>query len=212
MCAVIGAALKSPTPEQLELVRNVFLESRIRGMHATGLSYVSNGKVVTLKEPVPSPEFTPLSDMEQFINEDGNLYLIGHCRYSTSDLRYNQPIQINDKVSIVHNGVISQELPENWKELYGYETETLNDTELINHTLEAGLNPLTEWADSSMAVIELHSDGMMFWYRNGKRPLYKTVLENGNIITSTKDIVKRAGITAEPYRVSYDGRDLQPVV
>lgn len=212
MCAVIGAALKSPTPEQLELVRNVFLESRIRGMHATGLSYVSNGKVVTLKEPVPSPEFTPLSDMEQFINEDGNLYLIGHCRYSTSDLRYNQPIQINEKVSIVHNGVISQELPENWKDLYGYETETHNDTELINHTLEAGLNPLTEWADSSMAVIELHSDGMMIWYRNGKRPLYKTVLENGNIITSTKDIVKRAGITTEPYRVSYDGRDLQPVV
>jgi glutamine phosphoribosylpyrophosphate amidotransferase len=212
MCAVIGAALKSPTPEQLELVRNVFLESRIRGMHATGLSYVSNGKVVTLKEPVPSPEFTPLSDMEQFINEDGNLYLIGHCRYSTSDLRYNQPIQINDKVSIVHNGVISQELPENWKDLYGYETETHNDTELINHTLEAGLNPLTEWADSSMAVIELHSDGMMVWYRNGKRPLYKTVLKNGNIITSTKDIVKRAGITTEPHRVSYDGRDLQPVV
>ncbi len=212
MCAVIGAALKSPTPEQLELVRNVFLESRIRGMHATGLSYVSNGKVVTLKEPVPSPEFTPLSDMEQFINEDGNLYLIGHCRYSTSDLRYNQPIQINDKVSIVHNGVISQELPENWKDLYGYETETHNDTELINHTLDAGLNPLTEWADSSMAVIELHSDGMMFWYRNGKRPLYKTVLKNGNIITSTKDIVKRAGITTEPHRVSYDGRDLQPVV
>jgi glutamine phosphoribosylpyrophosphate amidotransferase len=150
--------------------------------------------------------------MEQFINEDGNLYLIGHCRYSTSDLRYNQPIQINDKVSIVHNGVISQELPENWKDLYGYETETHNDTELINHTLEAGLNPLTEWADSSMAVIELHSDGMMVWYRNGKRPLYKTVLKNGNIITSTKDIVKRAGITTEPHRVSYDGRDLQPVV
>jgi glutamine phosphoribosylpyrophosphate amidotransferase len=212
MCAVIGAALKSPTPEQLELVRNVFLESRIRGMHATGLSYVSNGKVVTLKEPVPSPEFTPLSDMEQFINEDGNLYLIGHCRYSTSDLRYNQPIQINDKVSIVHNGVISQELPENWKDLYGYETETHNDTELINHTLEAGLNPLTEWADSSMAVIELHSDGMMVWYRNGKRPLYKTVLKNGNIITSTKDIVKRAGIRIEPNRVSYAGRDLQPVI
>lgn len=212
MCAVIGAALKSPTPEQLELVRNVFLESRIRGMHATGLSYVSNGKVVTLKEPVPSNEFTPLSDMEQFINEDGNLYLIGHCRYSTSDLRYNQPMQINDKVSIVHNGVISQELPENWKELYGYTTETQNDSELINHTLDAGLNPLTEWADSSMAIIELHSDGLMNWYRNGKRPLYKTTLDNGFIITSTKDIVKRAGIRIEPNRVSYAGRDLQPVI
>ena len=212
MCAVIGALLRSPTTDQLDNVRNVFLESRIRGMHATGLSYVKNGKVVTLKEAVPASVFSPLSNMEQLLNEDGNLYLIGHCRYSTSDLRYNQPMQINDKVSIVHNGVISQELPENWKELYGYTTETQNDSELINHTLDAGLNPLTEWADSSMAIIELHSDGLMNWYRNGKRPLYKTTLDNGFIITSTKDIVKRAGITIEPNRVSYAGRDLQPVI
>ena len=212
MCAVIGALLRSPTTDQLDNVRNVFLESRIRGMHATGLSYVKNGKVVTLKEAVPASVFSPLSNMEQLLNEDGNLYLIGHCRYSTSDLRYNQPMQINDKVSIVHNGVISQELPENWKELYGYTTETQNDSELINHTLDAGLNPLIEWADSSMAIIELHSDGLMNWYRNGKRPLYKTTLDNGFIITSTKDIVKRAGITIEPNRVSYAGRDLQPVI
>ena len=212
MCAVIGAVLKSPTSEQLELVRNVFLESRIRGMHATGLSYVNNGKVVTLKEAVPASVFSPLSNMEQLLNEDGNLYLIGHCRYSTSDLNYNQPMQINDKVSIVHNGVISQELPENWEELYGYKTETKNDSELINHTLEAGLNPMNEWEDSSMAVIELHSDGLLVWYRNGKRPLYKTTLDNGYIITSTKDIAKRAGITIQPSRVSYAGRDLQPVI
>jgi len=212
MCAVIGALLKSPTSEQLDLVRNVFLESRIRGMHATGLSYAKNGKVVTLKEPVPAPDFSPLSNLEQMVNEDGNLYLIGHCRYSTSDLRYNQPIQINDKVSVVHNGVISQELPENWEKLYGYTTETHNDTELINHTLDAGLNPLNEWTDSSMAVIELHSDGFMTWYRNGKRPLYKTTLENGYIITSTKDIAKRAGITTESERVECAGRDLQPVI
>jgi len=212
MCAVIGALLRSPTTDQLDNVRNVFLESRIRGMHATGLSYVKNGKVVTLKEAVPASVFSPLSNMEQLLNEDGNLYLIGHCRYSTSDLRYNQPMQINDKVSIVHNGVISQELPENWKELYGYTTETQNDSELINHTLDAGLNPLIEWADSSMAIIELHSDGLMNWYRNGKRPLYKTTLDNGFIITSTKDIVKRAGIRIEPNRVSYAGRDLQPVI
>lgn len=212
MCAVIGAALKSPTTEQLELVRNVFLESRIRGMHATGLSYAKDGKVVTLKEAVPAPDFSPLSNMEQMLDEDGNLNLIGHCRYSTSDLRYNQPIQINDKFSVVHNGVITQELPENWQKLYGFETETHNDTELINHTLAAGLNPLTQWADSSMSVIELYADGLLVWYRNGKRPLYKTDLPNGYIITSTKDIVKRAGISIRPERVNCEGRDLQPVI
>ena len=210
MCAVIGAAIKTPTSEQLELVRNVFLESRIRGMHATGLSYANKGKVVTIKEPVPSPEFTPLSDMEQFLDDSGNLHLIGHCRYSTSDLHYNQPIQINDDVAVVHNGVITQELPENWETLYGYKTETHNDTELINHTLEAGLNPAVEWEHSSLSVIELHSDGMLVWYRNGKRPLYRFSLHNGYIITSTKDIARRAGITSEPERVDCNGWDLQP--
>ena len=137
MCAVIGARLNSPTSNDLDLVRNVFLESRIRGLHATGLSYVKNGKVATLIEAAPAPDFSPLSKMEQLLNEDGNLYLIGHCRYSTSDLRFNQPIQTSDNLSLVHNGVVTQELPENWEKMYGYHTETQNDTELLNRTIEA---------------------------------------------------------------------------
>ena len=212
MCAVIGARLNSPTSNDLDLVRNVFLESRIRGLHATGLSYVKNGKVATLIEATPAPDFSPLSKMEQLLNEDGNLYLIGHCRYSTSDLRFNQPIQTNPDLSIVHNGVVSQELPENWEKLYGYKTETQNDTELLNRTIEAGLDPMDVWSESSLSVIELRSNKSLTVYRNGKRPLYKTFMENGYIITSTKDIAKRAGISNEPIRVDYDGWDLQPII
>lgn len=214
MCAVIGARLTSPSSFDLELVRNVFLESRIRGLHATGLSYVKNGKVATLIEAVPAPDFSPLSKMEQLLNEDGNLYLIGHCRYSTSDLRFNQPIQTSDDLSIVHNGVVTQELPENWDRLYGYETTTQNDTELLNRTIEAGYHPLEIWRDSSLSVIELTSDKKITLYRNGKRPLYKTTVDNGYIITSTKDIAKRAGIINESIRVEStgSGRDLQPVI
>ena len=212
MCAVIGARLTSPTSQDLDLVRNVFLESRIRGLHATGLSYVKNGKVATLIEAVPAPDFSPLSKMEQLLNEDGNLYLIGHCRYSTSDLRFNQPIQTNPDLSIVHNGVVSQELPENWEKLYGYKTETQNDTELLNRTIEAGFDPMDVWSESSLSVIELRSNKSLTVYRNGKRPLYKTFMENGYIITSTKDIAKRAGISNEPIRVDYDGWDLQPII
>ncbi len=212
MCAVIGARLTSPTSQDLDLVRNVFLESRIRGLHATGLSYVKNGKVATLIEATPAPDFSPLSKMEQLLNEDGNLYLIGHCRYSTSDLRFNQPIQTNPDLSIVHNGVVSQELPENWEKLYGYKTETQNDTELLNRTIEAGFDPMDVWSESSLSVIELRSNKSLTVYRNGKRPLYKTFMENGYIITSTKDIAKRAGISNEPIRVDYDGWDLQPII
>lgn len=193
MCAIVGAVIAKPTTEDLLMLHRVFLESKIRGMHATGISYVKDNKVITEKLPVPADEF-PFKFAE-YVNEDGNLYIIGHCRYSTSDLEYNQPIANDDK-SIVHNGVITQELPENWKSIYGYDCVTKNDSELVLHSSD----PLIEFSHMSMGVCELKTDKTMKVYRNGKRPLYLSATSNGCIITSTKDIAKRAnvkGITEE---------------
>lgn len=195
MCSVIGAIIKEPRAEDFSMLHRVFLESKIRGMHATGISYVKNGKIITDKRPVPADQFP--FDFPSYVNEDGNLYLIGHCRYSTSDLEYNQPIA-NENLSVVHNGVITQELPEKWKELYGYDCETKNDTELILHTAEDCISPLLRWKDSSLAVIELHVDKVIRFYRNGKRPLYLTSISNGCIITSTSDVPKRANVLGIP--------------
>ena len=177
------------------MLHRVFLESKIRGMHATGISYVKHGKIITDKRPVPADEFP--FNFPSYVNEDGSLYMIGHCRYSTSDLEFNQPIA-NENLSVVHNGVITQELPEKWKELYGYDCETKNDTELILHTAEDCISPLIRWKDSSLAVIELHVDKVIRFYRNGKRPLYLTSISNGCIITSTADVPKRAEVPGFP--------------
>ena len=193
MCAIVGAVIAHPTKEDLLMLHRVFLESKIRGMHATGISYVKDNKVITEKLPVPADEF-PFKFAE-YVNEDGNLYIIGHCRYSTSDLEYNQPIG-NDNKSIVHNGVITQELPENWKSIYGYDCVTKNDSELVLHSSD----PLKEFSHMSMGVCELKANKTMKVYRNGKRPLYLSATSNGCIITSTRDIAKRAevrGITEE---------------
>lgn len=198
MCSVIGAIIKEPRAEDFLMLQRVFLESKIRGMHATGISYVKNGKIITDKRPVPADEFP--FNFAEYVNEDGSLYLVGHCRYSTSDLEYNQPIA-NDNLSVVHNGVITQELPEKWKELYGYDCETKNDTELILHTAEDCISPLLRWKDSSLAVIELHVDKVIRFYRNGKRPLYLTSISNGCIITSTSDVPKRAEVPGLPVNV-----------
>jgi len=195
MCAVIGAIIKEPRAEDFLMLHRVFLESKIRGMHATGISYVKHGKIITEKRPVPADEFP--FNFPSYVNEDGSLYLIGHCRYSTSDLEFNQPIA-NENLSVVHNGVITQELPENWKELYGYDCETKNDTELILHTAEDCISPLVRWKDSSLAVVELHVDKVIRFYRNGKRPLYLTSISNGCIITSTADVIKRAFVPGFP--------------
>ena len=206
MCAIIGAVIKSPTKDDLEILRRVFHESKIRGLHATGMSFLPSwsNKIETIKEGIPADEFVDKhlhnDNLDRLVNKDGNLYLIGHCRYSTSDLKYNQPIA-NENLSVVHNGVITQELPEKWKELYGYDCETKNDTELILHTAEDCISPLLRWKDSSLAVVELHVDKVIRFYRNGKRPLYLTTISNGCIITSTSDVPKRANVPGLPVNV-----------
>ena len=209
MCGVIGTILKSPSNNELNLIRKIFHESKIRGMHATGLSYVKNEELITVKESVSADKFEFLDNLEDCINEDGNLYLIGHCRYSTSDLEYNQPIS-NGNLSVVHNGVVTQELFDNWKLLYGYECSTKNDSELLLHTTEDDNNVFEVWKDSSMGVCTLNVDKTLTFYRNGKRPLYFSETDTVLIVASTKDILHRSGlpsvIEAEPF-VAYGMSD-----
>lgn len=199
MCAVIGTVLKSPSLKDWEALKRVFVESKIRGLHATGISFLPHWskKIVTIKEAMPADKFVELhmhnDNFKSFLNEDGNLYLVGHCRYSTSDLQYNQPIS-NEDTSVVHNGVLTQEPHEKWEELYGYKCDGKNDTELLLHTIEAGKSALEEWKDSSLAVCVLGRDKTLTTFRNGKRPLYLTTMTNGSIITSTADIATRAGL------------------
>ena len=193
MCAVIGAYIESPSSLDLATLADVFRESSIRGLHATGISWVKGDRIHTYISKTPATEFLNYFDLAKTINEDGNLYMIGHCRYSTSDLEFNQPLY-NDNFSIVHNGVVSQEMPEDWQRLYGYNCVTRNDSELILHTLEAKKSPLVEFANASMAVVELYKEKKIRFYRNGKRPIYFTSLPNGGIITSTKDIAIRSDL------------------
>lgn len=207
MCAVIGAVIQQPTRDDFDMIKRVFHESRIRGLHATGISFLpkwSSG-IENIVEPIPADKFIEKflhnDNLADMVADDGNLYLIGHCRYSTSDLEYNQPIW-NNYMSVAHNGVITQELPENWESLYGYKCQGKNDTELLLHTFAAGKSPLVEWKDSSLAVCVLDKNRTLTAFRNGKRPLYLTNTHNGCIITSTADVIKRAGIAEEPFLIN----------
>ena len=209
MCAVIGVLIKNPSIKDFELIKSIIFESKIRGLHATGISFLPHwsNKVETIKEAISADIFIEKylgSDkLPQFINADGNLYMVGHCRYSTSDLEFNQPIA-NDNLSVVHNGVITQELPHLWQELYGYSCETKNDTELLLHTIENNNSPLRDWVNSSMAVCLLTKQKELKVFRNGKRPLYLTELPNGFLITSTKDIVKRVNSNFNSKKIEYN--------
>jgi glutamine phosphoribosylpyrophosphate amidotransferase len=175
----------------------------IRGKHATGISFLPwwSADIVTISDSISADKFVDIhltdDKLSDLVNADGNLYLIGHCRYSTSDLLYNQPIS-NETTSIAHNGVITQEDPSQWESNYGYTCATRNDSELVLHSL----SPLEEFQDASMAVCELGKDTKSItYYRNGKRPLYFTSIENGSIITSTRDIPRRANLKGETVEV-----------
>ena len=189
MCGVIGASFTDVGAYEIELVENLILESRIRGRHATGVSYVKGGVVYTIKEHLPADEFLNKYAASDFIDDDGSLTMIGHTRYSTSSLEYNQPI--GDKtLAIVHNGVISQEPKSQWP----YECETDNDSELIYQCLLAGEHPLKQFPKSSQAVVVLSQDKKIAAWRNGERPLHYSRIGHGIVFTSTSDIAQRAGI------------------
>lgn len=187
MCGVIGVWLSSSGYDDVQLVDRVFRESMIRGKHATGVSYIRDNQIHTIKEGIPCDKFLERYPVSSMVNEDGGIYLIGHIRYSTSDLRYNQPFS-NGEQSIVHNGVISQEDMASWK----YPTETANDSELILKSIEAGENPLTDFNPASMAVCVINKDKQITAFRNESRPLWFSRRNNGVVFASTKNILERS--------------------
>jgi len=186
MCGVIGVYLTDVTKEDIALVERIFRETMIRGKHATGVTYSTADGLKTIKEPIPVTEFLEKYSIEDFVFDD-TLKLIGHIRYSTSDLRYNQPFQ-GDGISIAHNGVISQD-PDIWE----YKTRTLNDSELILRCIEAGDHPLEVYKDRSMSVVSIEED-RLHAFRNHERPLWRAERWNGCIFASTQDILARAGV------------------
>ena len=215
MCGVIGIQMEGVDDRDIELVRQVFLKSMIRGKHATGVTYFNGENLVTIKEPIPADEFIAKHDPAEWVYTHDMadvpcLALIGHIRYSTSDLRYNQPFQgiVVDEhfgampTAIAHNGVLSQESTSTWE----YDTQTANDSEMILRCLESGEHPLEKFADRSMAVTSIQvlnraetnrPFAMVHGFRNHERPLWR-MNHKGLIFASTKDILIRSNVVFDP--------------
>ena len=193
MCGIVGVSLDFIEPRQIELVKKVLLESQIRGLHASGITWSDDNKLHSRIAPVPMSEL--LHDnpslLEKTLTEGHHMRMIAHVRYSTSDLEFNQPI-IDEDLAIVHNGVITQSPSYGWESEFSLKISTKNDSELILRTLQNNEDPIDKFPDASIAYISLDKTGDIFYARNGKRPLYVTPFRNGYILTSTKDIMLRA--------------------
>lgn len=194
MCAIVGFLSPKPTVEAINTLRKVFIESKIRGMHAYGFTSNQNKLLHTYK----SNQLRPVLEAIQMPNA-----LIGHCRYSTSgdylDMKNNQPLQYESE-HLVFNGVIDMRTKAEMEQAYKIQMSCENDGEIMLQTSDR-LSFLK--TNISFAGLFLTTDFMTVM-RNTNRPAYMGFKHESIYIASTADILKRAWIAnpveIEPYK------------
>lgn len=194
MCGIVAS--HNPNGVNMIVFRRLMMEAMIRGQHATGISYVDGDQVVTIKNPVKASLFE--------LPTIKTTAIIGHCRYSTSDLEYNQPIAEQD-FAIAHNGVVTQLPPDDWEEAFGFRCTGRNDTELLLRAFEHDVHPLEAFPRASIAAafITIDRNGPeLNFFRNGQRPLWYSYEDEEEecFVASTRDIFLRAKVEHGPQR------------
>lgn len=193
MCGIIGYCNKKTTDTDLDILKRVMVESRIRGKHASGVAWFDGNRIQSIIKPIPIDILADEVDFNKLLYNSTEISFIAHSRYCTSSIEFNQPI-VSDKLAIVHNGVISQEPWETWEKTYGYKCVGKNDSELILRAIESGDNPIDKFPDASIASVVLDNSGNIEYFRNSRRPMWVGTIGGGVIIASTYDILKRAGV------------------
>ena len=187
MCAIIGFISKNPNAEAILTLKRLFIESKIRGMHAYGYAAIE-GK----------PQVQKSNQLKPLLDSIGKpTALIGHCRYSTSgdylDMKNNQPIQYKDEF-LAFNGVIDMRTKPEMEKAYGITMSCDNDGEIILQDQER-LDFINK--NITFAGIFLNNKEMTFM-RNLSRPAYIAHKHDAIYIGSTADIMKRAMLNPEP--------------
>lgn len=194
MCGVIGFSSDKVTQTDLNTLKNVLIESRIRGMHASGVAWYDGHTIRSKSQPIPIDKFLEGFQLREMVYSGQRIAMISHTRYSTSDLAYNQPL-LGGQLALAHNGVISQADPATWKATYGYDCKTRNDSELLLKALKAGDDPFKKFPGASIAAVTVDNQGYVQCIRNGLRPLWKGRIGHGVVYGSTLAILQRAGVT-----------------
>lgn len=192
MCGVIGFCSDKVSFDDLKTLKRILIASQIRGKHASGFAWYDGSKIQVSSYALPMEEALKQFSLKQCIYNH-SIAFIAHTRYSTSSIKFHQPILI-DNTAIVHNGVISQSSPKNWRALYGYSCETENDSELLLRCILQGDNPKKQFPEASIAALILTPDGEIKPMRNAKRPLWRGQLGSGIVYASTWHILSEAGV------------------
>jgi len=200
VCGIIGIYTEDYNEQVSRLLYQLAMESSIRGLHAFGWAYYSSNKIITNKQ-FGLPELVDLREIDK-----QHLKLIYHNRYSTSGdwkmMGNNQPITINNDISVAMNGVITMAPPEEWAKKYELEFSTENDTEIFARFLEIGGDPeeFVAHMKGSFAAVFLWK-GKLWALRNNRRPLHWFEHKNSVFVVSTQNIINRSVYGVKSYIV-----------
>lgn len=190
MCGVLY--FKGDGSKHKELIVNLLQQSRIRGLHAFGVSLRS-----TPKESFQTIRTFSLPEAEQYILDNQFCELIGHCRYDTSGdwrvLENNQPIAIGHSI-LAFNGVVRMSTREEYQQEFGREYTTENDGEIVLRMIaekDGRLLSLLEQNRVTFAGVA-YVNGKAMALRNERRPLWRGLMLDTEFVISTVDIFKRS--------------------
>ena len=141
MCGVFGFInqKESNEPQKTwDLIEKLFLLSEARGKESSGLALESMDHSYIIKRPLPARKLLQSKEFKALKKQIGNsitqagLRLVAHSRLVTNGPQFNnknnQPY-FDDNVSIVHNGIITND--KDLFEMYELSRETELDTELF---------------------------------------------------------------------------------
>jgi glutamine phosphoribosylpyrophosphate amidotransferase len=217
MCGVIGYYTNNPSKEHVHNMQRLFLESKIRGLHAAGFAYSNllKDSGYTVQRFLSIDE--TLISLKELANS-GHIPngMIGHTRYSTSGdfhkLENNQPLSVTlegdfhidgvrkkstQQTVLAFNGVISMASKEEMEISISSKMQTDNDGELFLRRLfvngEYPHDIIKHTGSFAGAWFDSPSSEIIL-LRNRHRPLYTYLSEDGGTLywASTKDIFRRA--------------------
>ncbi len=203
MCGVLGYHSFKATFEDYKKFMRLFEESSIRGLHAFGAS-MGNGNKLHTEKFIDKSKFVEFVRDSWSAREGEELFVLAHCRYSTSGdwetIENNQPIVVGDNI-LVFNGVIRMTTKEEYEKEFGRKYKTDNDGEILlecstrHDVLLDNLEGFYNIVDDervSFAGILFHN-GIAWAERNERRPLYSCSENGSNWIASTNDVFERSG-------------------
>lgn len=188
MCSIIGWNGNF----EADVVEKLCYNSRIRGLHSFGYSFLNQDQEINTKK------FLDYNEFLYSLKADKPNKFIAHFRYSTSgdykEENNNQPIT-RDSIAMVFNGVLDMRTKSQMEEAYCTKLLTDNDGELaIIHKTESEDSFISFVKNKSFAGAFLDSSGDIKVFRNINRPSHIGDYNGTSVLASTKDILKRSGI------------------